>query len=151
MRSVHSICLLFMFSQGFEIRSIAFITFCILLRFTNQYYSFTLINMKKEVLLYPRERRYLTEVGKQIRLARLRRRISCDLCAERAKISRATLWKIEKGDPSVSIEKGDPSVSMGAYLSVLFALRLERDILLLAREDQMGHEMQDQRLLIGKR
>ena len=40
---------------------------------------------------------------------------------------------------------------MGAYLSVLFALRLERDILLLAREDQMGHEMQDQRLLIGKR
>ena len=142
MRSVHSICLLFMFSQGFEIRSIAFITFCILLRFTNQYYSFTLINMKKEVLLYPRERRYLTEVGKQIRLARLRRRISCDLCAERAKISRATLWKIEKGDPSVS---------MGAYLSVLFTLRLERDILLLAREDQMGHEMQDQRLLIGKR
>ena len=142
MRSVHSICLLFMFSQGFEIRSIAFITFCILLRFTNQYYSFILINMKKEVLLYPRERRYLAEVGKQIRLARMRRRISCDLCAERAKISRATLWKIEKGDPSVS---------MGAYLSVLFALRLERDILLLAREDQMGHEMQDQRLLIGKR
>lgn len=113
-----------------------------LLRFTNHHYSFILINMKKEVLLYPRERRYLTEVGKQIRLARLRRRISCDLCAERAKISRATLWKIEKGDPSVS---------MGAYLSVLFALRLERDILLLAREDQMGHEMQDQRLLIGKR
>ena len=96
--------------------------------------------MKKEVLLYPRERRY-PEVGKQIRLARLRRRISCDLCAERAKISRATLWKIEKGDPSVS---------MGAYLSVLFALRLERDILLLARDDQMGHEMQDARMLIGR-
>ena len=113
-----------------------------LLKFTNYHYSFILINMKKEVLLYPRERRYLAEVGKQTRLARLRRRISCDLCAERAKISRATLWKIEKGDPSVS---------MGAYLSVLFALRLERDILLLAREDQMGHEMQDQRLLIGKR
>ena len=104
-------------------------------------YSFISINMKKGVLLYPRERRYLTEVGKQIRLARLRRRISCDLCAERAKISRAALWKIEKGDPSVS---------MGAYLSVLFALRLERNILLLAREDQMGHEMQDARMLIGR-
>ena len=40
-----------------------------LLKFTNYHYSFILINMKKEVLLYPRERRYLAEVGKQIRLA----------------------------------------------------------------------------------
>ena len=99
------------------------------------------MNMKKDVLLYPKERRYLVEVGQQIRLARLRRRISCDLCAQKAKISRATLWKVEKGNPSVS---------MGAYLSVLFALHLERDILLLAKEDREGHEMQDTRLLIGK-
>ena len=81
---------------------------------------FIFINMKKEVVLYPREKRMLVQVGRQIRLARLRRKASCELTAERAKISRATLWKIEKGDPSVS---------MGAYLSVLFALRLEKDIL----------------------
>lgn len=98
-----------------------------------------IINMKKEVVLYPREKRMLVQVGRQIRLARLRRKASCELTAERAKISRATLWKIEKGDPTVS---------MGAYLSVLFALRLEKDILSLAREDKEGHEMQDERLLM---
>ena len=100
---------------------------------------FIFINMKKEVVLYPREKRMLVQVGRQIRLARLRRKASCELTAERAKISRATLWKIEKGDPAVS---------MGAYLSVLFALHLEKDILSLAREDKEGHEMQDERLLL---
>lgn len=100
---------------------------------------FIFINMKKEVVLYPREKRMLVQVGRQIRLARLRRKASCELTAERAKISRATLWKIEKGDPTVS---------MGAYLSVLFALRLEKDILSLAREDEEGHELQDERLLL---
>ncbi len=100
---------------------------------------FIIINMKKEVVLYPREKRMLVQVGRQIRLARLRRKASCELTAQRAKISRATLWKIEKGDPTVS---------MGAYLSVLFALRLEKDILSLAREDKEGHEMQDERLLL---
>lgn len=100
---------------------------------------FIIINMKKEVVLYPREKRMLVQVGRQIRLARLRRKASCELTAQRAKISRATLWKIEKGDPTVS---------MGAYLSVLFALRLEKDILLLAKEDEEGHEMQDERLLL---
>ncbi len=100
---------------------------------------FIFINMKKEVVLYPREKRMLVQVGRQIRLARLRRKASCELTAERAKISRATLWKIKKGDPAVS---------MGAYLSVLFALRLEKDILSLAREDEEGHEMQDERLLL---
>lgn len=100
---------------------------------------FIFINMKKEVVLYPREKKMLVQVGRQIRLARLRRKASCELTAERAKISRATLWKIEKGDPTVS---------MGAYLSVLFALRLEKDILSLAREDEEGHEMQDERLLL---
>ena len=94
--------------------------------------------MKKEVLLYPKERRLLMEVGKQIKLARLRRKASCELIAERAKISRATLWKIENGDPTVS---------MGAYLSVLFAIDLAEDILFLAREDEEGRKLQDQRLL----
>lgn len=94
--------------------------------------------MKKEVLLYPKEKRMLRKVGEQIKLARLRRKLSTSLVAERAKISRATLWKIENGDPSVS---------MGAYLSVLFAIDLAEDILFLAREDEEGRKLQDQRLL----
>lgn len=52
-------------------------------------------------------------MGEQIKLARLRRNLSVDLTAERAGISRATLWKVEKGDPSVAI---------GIYASVLHAL-----------------------------
>lgn len=94
--------------------------------------------MKKEVLLYPKEKRMLKKVGEQIKLARLRRKLSTSLVAERAKISRATLWKIENGDPTVS---------MGAYLSVLFAIDLAEDILFLAREDEEGRKLQDQRLL----
>ena len=94
--------------------------------------------MKKEVLLYPKEKGMLKKVGEQIKLARLRRKLSTSLVAERAKISRATLWKIENGDPTVS---------MGAYLSVLFAIDLAEDILFLAREDEEGRKLQDQRLL----
>ena len=94
--------------------------------------------MKKEILLYPKEKRMLRKVGEQIKLARLRRKLSTSLVAERAKISRATLWKIENGDPTVS---------MGAYLSVLFAIDLAEDILFLAREDEEGRKLQDQRLL----
>ncbi len=58
--------------------------------------------------------------------------------ATRAKLSRQTVNRIEKGDPSVS---------MGAYLSVLFALRLEEDILCLAKDDILGRRMQDEDLL----
>ena len=36
---------------------------------------------------------------------------------------------------------------MGAYLSVLFAIDLAEDILFLAREDEEGRKLQDQRLL----
>lgn len=75
--------------------------------------------------------------GEQIRLARLRRDLSISQVAERATVS----------DLSVSrVEKGLPSVSMGIYLRVLYALQLEEDILLLARDDAMGKALQDLRL-----
>ena len=94
--------------------------------------------MKKDVVLYPRERKMMMDVGKQIKLARKRRKLSSALVAEKAKISRQTLWKVEKGDPSVSI---------GAYLSVLFALRLEKDILYIGKDDEYGRMLQDEELL----
>lgn len=37
-------------------------------------------------------------MGEQIKLVRLRRILSAELVAERAGISRASLWKIEKGE-----------------------------------------------------
>lgn len=45
----------------------------------------------------------LLKLGQDIKDARRRRHIPMALLAERAFISRATLTKIEKGDPSVAI------------------------------------------------
>jgi len=82
-------------------------------------------------------------MGEQIKLARLRRNITEDLVAERSGLSRATVWKIEKGDPSVS---------MGAYASVLIALGgLDDDLLLIAKDDQLGRTLQDLGLKVAKR
>lgn len=73
-------------------------------------------------------------VGEQIRLARLRRNLSIAQVAERATCSPLTVSRIEKGVPTVSI---------GIYLRVLYALQLDDDILLLAKEDKMGKALQD--------
>ena len=76
----------------------------------------------------------LSIVGEQIRLARLRRDLSIEQIAERAQCSRITVAKLEKGLPTVSI---------GVLLRVLYALQLDADILLLARDDKLGHVIQD--------
>ena len=73
-------------------------------------------------------------VGEQIRLARLRRNLSMSQVAERATCSSLTVGRIEKGAPTVSI---------GIYLRVLYALQLDDDILLLAKEDTIGKALQD--------
>ena len=41
------------------------------------------------------------------------------------------------------MEKGAPTVAIGIYLRVLYALQLDDDILLLAKEDAMGKALQD--------
>ncbi|MDD7269313.1 MAG: helix-turn-helix transcriptional regulator, partial [Treponema sp.] len=68
---------------------------------------------KNAVVLLPSVQKVLTELGENIKLARLRRGLSSELIAERAGISRATL---------VNVEKGSPSVAMGIYMSVLNSL-----------------------------
>ena len=85
----------------------------------------------------------LSTMGEQIKLARLRRNLSVELVSERAGISRATLWKVEKGDPSVA---------MGIYAAVLHALNnLDKDLLLVAKDDVLGKELQDMNLLNDKK
>ena len=86
--------------------------------------------------------RELQIVGEQIKLARLRRNLSVALVAERATCSPLTVTRVEKGAPTVAI---------GIYLRVLYALQLEADILLLAKEDQMGKALQDLSLKKRKR
>ena len=81
--------------------------------------------MKKAAYnILPGTEEILKNMGEQIKLARLRRNLSTELTAERAGISRASLWKVEKGDPSVA---------MGIYAAVLHALNnLDKDLLLVA-------------------
>lgn len=58
-------------------------------------------------------RRAVKKLGQDINEARRRRRISIELMAERSGLSRATVGKLERGEPSSSL---------GAYASVLFVL-----------------------------
>ena len=95
-----------------------------------------------KAVIMPKTVRQLETVGEQIRLARLRRKYSVNLIAERAGISRATLWKVEKGDPGVAI---------GIYAKVLAAIGLPNDITLLARDDELGRIIQDAELLNKRR
>ncbi len=82
----------------------------------------------------PSLQRLLTTVGENIHLARLRRRLSAAMIAERAGIARNTLRAIERGDSSVSI---------GAYASVLHCLGLEKDLGQVAKDDEFGRKLQD--------
>lgn len=98
---------------------------------------------KKAVVLLPETMAYLEQMGLQIKYARLRRKLSSQLVAERAGISRATLC---------AIEKGAPSVAMGCYAAVLHALNyMDKDLLLVAKDDELGRKLQDLDLPIRKR
>ena len=72
--------------------------------------------------------------GEKLKTARLRRRYSADMVAQRAGIARATLHRIELGDPGVSF---------GNYARVMQVLRLEQDLTRLATDDELGRKLQD--------
>ena len=88
-------------------------------------------------ILLPKHERLLKAVGENLRLARLRRRITAAQVAERAGISRSTLYQLENGRASSSL---------GALLRVLAVLGLDGDLLGLARDDLLGRKLADARL-----
>ncbi|OJW17302.1 helix-turn-helix transcriptional regulator [Mucilaginibacter sp. 44-25] len=98
--------------------------------------------MKQQLALLPKAQNVLNDLGENIKLARLRRKLSTAQISERAGISRATLWQIEKGTPTVA---------MGAYFQVLFVMGLEKDFLKLASDDELGRKLQDAGLLTKDR
>ena len=57
----------------------------------------------KGAVVHPMTRRALSKLGKDIALARRSRRIAAEDFAERAGISRATLYRLEKGDAGASL------------------------------------------------
>ena len=98
---------------------------------------------KRGVTVSPKTAEILEQMGEQIKLARLRRRLSTELIAERAGISRATLWNVEKVSPSVAI---------GIYAAVLHALgNMDNDFLLVAKDDEFGRTLQDLELPVRRR
>ncbi len=84
--------------------------------------------------LVPRLARLLAGLGENIRKARLRRAYSAETVAQRAGISRKTLYRVERGEPAVAL---------GIYARVLQALRLESDLGLIASDDLLGRKLQD--------
>ncbi len=72
---------------------------------------------KKRVILSPILEDILEPVGENIKLARLRRKITATMLAEQTGISRVTLRKVENGESSVT---------MAIYANILFFSVLTR-------------------------
>lgn len=84
-------------------------------------------------------RRCLQKLGEDISVARRRRRIPIELMAERAFVSRNTITRVERGDPSVSV---------GIYATVLFVLGMSDRLGTLADSstDQIGLTLEEEQL-----
>jgi len=84
-------------------------------------------------------KRALAKLGADIKAARLRRRITTAIMAERAFITRPTLNKVEQGDPAVSL---------GIYATVLYILGLGDRLseLVDVRHDGVGLQLEEERL-----
>ena len=96
----------------------------------------------KKANLLPKEARILEHLGKNIKLARLRRKLTTVQISERANIGRSTLWHVEKGSEHIGI---------GIYLRVLSILGLADDLLKIAADDVLGRKLQDSNLITKQR
>lgn len=89
---------------------------------------------RKPPVVFPQERHLLSDLGERLRLARKRRKLSNAVVAQRAGISRTTLYKVEAGDHGCTL---------GSYVRVLAVLGLEGDLNQLAADDRIGRKLQD--------
>ena len=89
------------------------------------------LNIADNQKLPPAVESYLSHLGESIRTARKRRRIKMQEMASRMFVARKTLYRLEKGDPGVSI---------GILASALWVLGLEKDLLQIAdpERDKIG-------------
>jgi transcriptional regulator with XRE-family HTH domain len=83
--------------------------------------------------------RALRKLGRDIKDARRRRRIAMAIVAERASVSKPTLIRVERGDPSVSV---------GSYATVLFVMGMADRLadLVDARNDPVGLQLEEENL-----
>ena len=97
---------------------------------------------RRKAIIMPKTQRILSQMGEQIRLARLRRDITVEMVAERAGVSRASVWHVEKGAASVSI---------GIYAKVLAAIGMQEELMGICKDDVLGREFQDQKIDVRRR
>jgi transcriptional regulator with XRE-family HTH domain len=81
---------------------------------------------------FPSVERQMSAFGERLRAARLRRRITTILFAKRMDVSRDTLNRLEKGDPTIAL---------GTYMRALHLLGLEKDFDLLARDEDFSRKL----------
>jgi transcriptional regulator with XRE-family HTH domain len=97
---------------------------------------------RQRPVLFPKHQGLLEQLGENLRLARRRRKLTTGQVAERAGISRSTLYHLEKGDANSSL---------AVLLQVLVALKLENDLVKLASDDELGRKLADIELLKARR
>ena len=127
-------------------REIYYYCICIL-SFDLLLYVYTYIKKKgyymaRKILVMPSTSARLKTLGEQIKYARLRRRLSVTVIAERASVSRASVYAVEKGNPSVAI---------GVYAGIMLALGMPDEITLPCKNDIMGRDLEDLNLHIRRR
>ena len=92
--------------------------------------------------LLPKHERLLADLGENLRLARLRRKLSAEQVAERASVSRSTLHMMENGSAGTSL---------GKLVQVLAVLGLEQDLSGVGIDDVLGRKLEDARLTETRR
>jgi transcriptional regulator with XRE-family HTH domain len=91
--------------------------------------------------IFPQHKKSLGIMGENIKLARLRRKITSEMMCERANITAEML---------VEIENGNPEVYLGDYFNVMRVLGLQQDIFNISKDDILGRKLQDIELLSKK-
>jgi transcriptional regulator with XRE-family HTH domain len=86
---------------------------------------------------HPRARHQIEALSQRLRAARMRRSMTQEVMAERVGVSVPTIAKLESGDPSTSL---------ATVLRALTVLGLAGDIDLIAAQDTLGRELQDNAL-----
>jgi Predicted transcriptional regulators len=86
---------------------------------------------------HPRAQRQIEALSQRLRAARMRRSMTQEVMAERVGVSVPTIAKLENGDPSTSL---------ATVLRALTVLGLADDIDLIAAQDTLGRELQDNAL-----
>ena len=92
--------------------------------------------------LLPKHERLLADLGENLRLARLRRKLSAEQVAERAGVSRSTLHLMENGSAGISL---------GKLVQVLAVLGMEQDISAVGSDDNLGRKLEDAPLTESRR